>query len=233
MLKKLYPLKKSLQGFSLVELSIVLVIVGVIVAGVVIGKDLIHHMKLKSVIKDIGAFRSAIVTYKEYYGYLPGDMPDADKYWPAIDSNCITHSNGNWKVDNSRERLCFFDMLSRSGAIKETYEYSVNTFPTAPFLDAAYYPIGGTSGTIRLGGQKGVTLHRNKIFTPYEAEFVDRKMDDAKPRDGKVYSINSYLETGCHTGSGQLWTSVYRPTWEYKLENDFIICYMDFFDILQ
>ena len=63
-------------GFTLIELSIVLVIIGLIVGGVLVGKDLITAATLRSQISQIEKYNTATRTFELKYGYLPGDIPD-------------------------------------------------------------------------------------------------------------------------------------------------------------
>jgi prepilin-type N-terminal cleavage/methylation domain-containing protein len=75
-------LHQSRGGFTLIELSIVLVIIGLIVGGVLVGQDLIRAAGLKSVITDVNRYVTAIHTFQtKYNNELPGDMPDATNYW--------------------------------------------------------------------------------------------------------------------------------------------------------
>jgi prepilin-type N-terminal cleavage/methylation domain-containing protein len=62
-------------GFTLIELSIVLVIIGLVAGGIFVGKDLINTAMVNSQIKQIQQTMIAINTFKAKYGYLPGDLP--------------------------------------------------------------------------------------------------------------------------------------------------------------
>jgi len=57
-------------GFTLVELSIVLVIIGLLVGGVLAGKNLIHGAEIRRVITDINNYKSATIQFKQQYRYL-------------------------------------------------------------------------------------------------------------------------------------------------------------------
>jgi prepilin-type N-terminal cleavage/methylation domain-containing protein len=61
-------------GFTLIELSIVLVIIGLIVGGVLVGQDLIQASYVRAQITQIERFNSAVNTFYGKYGMLPGDM---------------------------------------------------------------------------------------------------------------------------------------------------------------
>ena len=65
------------EGFTLVELSIVLVIIGLIVGGVLVGQDLIAAARIRSQLSQIDKYNIAVNTFRLKYNVLPGDMlPD-------------------------------------------------------------------------------------------------------------------------------------------------------------
>jgi prepilin-type N-terminal cleavage/methylation domain-containing protein len=61
-------------GFTLIEMSIVLVIIGLIVGGVLVGQDLIRAAAVRAQISQIEKYNTAVNTFKGKYGYLPGDI---------------------------------------------------------------------------------------------------------------------------------------------------------------
>jgi len=66
----------SHQGFTLIELSIVLVIIGLIVGGVLVGQNLIAAGEVRAQITQIEKYNTAANTFRGKYGYLPGDIPN-------------------------------------------------------------------------------------------------------------------------------------------------------------
>jgi prepilin-type N-terminal cleavage/methylation domain-containing protein len=64
----------SQKGFTLVELAIVLVIIGLIVGGVLVGQDLIKAATVRSTLGDIEKYNAAATTFRNKYSGLPGDL---------------------------------------------------------------------------------------------------------------------------------------------------------------
>src|SRR5579863_4925333 len=68
---------KKKSGFTLIELSIVLVIIGLIVGGILTGRDLIDAASQRAQITQIERYQTAVHAFQaKYGGYLPGDIPD-------------------------------------------------------------------------------------------------------------------------------------------------------------
>ena len=89
---------RSHTGFTLVELSIVLVIVGLLVGGVLAGQSLLRSSQLNAVIREHQKYRTALAAFNDKYAALPGDMTNAVLYWGAqagsstatgVDATCI------------------------------------------------------------------------------------------------------------------------------------------------
>ena len=97
MQNKLHKDNKKNYGFTLVELAIVLVIIGLLVVTVAAGKTLIAGGRVRAVVKEIEEIQSAFIRYQEKYAELPGDSQNATSYFgatlcvPPITTSC----NGN------------------------------------------------------------------------------------------------------------------------------------------
>ena len=71
------------SGFSLVELSIVLVILGLLTGGILAGQNLIRAAELRSVPNEFQRYQTAVMTFRDKYFALPGDMRNAVRFWGA------------------------------------------------------------------------------------------------------------------------------------------------------
>jgi prepilin-type N-terminal cleavage/methylation domain-containing protein len=129
------------SGFSLVELSIVLVILGLLVGGVLTGKSLIRAAELRSIITDQQAFSVAVTTFQEKYQALPGDMTNATKFWGIAagtgnDAACQAQGTTDGKTCNgngdglvgpdggglgANERFRFWQHLSNAQLLSGNY----------------------------------------------------------------------------------------------------------------
>jgi prepilin-type N-terminal cleavage/methylation domain-containing protein len=131
-----------MKAFSLIELSIVLVILGLLTGGILAGKSLIRASELRSVASDYQRYLTAVHAFKDKYFYLPGDTPNATQFWGALDGNNGTNSdcrgesstaltcNGdgdgqlcinNACASNTYESYLFWKHLANAGLIEGTY----------------------------------------------------------------------------------------------------------------
>lgn len=69
--------KDKQSGFTLVELAIVLVIIGLILAAVLKGQEMIQNAKVKNVANDLRGVAAAYYSYQDRYKAVPGDDKDA------------------------------------------------------------------------------------------------------------------------------------------------------------
>lgn len=83
------------QGFTLVELAIVIVILGMLIGGIMAGQSLVRASELRSVTAEIGRYMAAVNGFRDKYFALPGDMSNAESYWG---STLTKNGNGDAQI---------------------------------------------------------------------------------------------------------------------------------------
>lgn len=68
-------MRKGRNGFTLLELSIVLVILGLLIGGILVAQSMIGAAKITATVTQIGQFDAGVANFKAKYNYLPGDAP--------------------------------------------------------------------------------------------------------------------------------------------------------------
>lgn len=175
------PTRNRTTGFTLIELSIVLVIIGLLIGGVLVGRDLIKAAEIRAQVSQIEKYNTATHTFKLKYGQLPGDMDGVT----AAAFGFVARSGGPGRGDNNgviyptsygastppwyslypwgqaAESLFFWEDLSKGGLID-------GSFNTA--TDAA---LGGTTSSgferyfppAKIGNGNFVTIYSGGIYT--------------------------------------------------------------------
>ncbi len=74
-------MKNKQSGFTLVEIAIVLVIIGLLLGGILKGQEMITQAKIKNVVNDFNGITAAVNSYQDRYRALPGDDLNAATRW--------------------------------------------------------------------------------------------------------------------------------------------------------
>lgn len=125
------------RGFSLVELSIVLVILGLLTGGILAGQSLIRAAELRSVSTDYTRLVTAVGAFRDKYFALPGDMTNATSFWGEAHATLTTcrttvgtgtqtcNGNGNGKIGfyslGVDEHFRSWQQMANAGLIEGTY----------------------------------------------------------------------------------------------------------------
>lgn len=140
-------------GFTLIELSIVLVIIGLVVGGVLVGQTLVESAKMRATLSDIDKYNTAALTFKAKYNCLPGDCPFATKLFGAF-TNCGTYSlatMGNTTCDGDG------DSYVAMGTVGTNYKYNQEPYlfwqqlSLANLVASAYTGMTDGSGNVNPG----------------------------------------------------------------------------------
>ena len=88
-------------AFTLVELSIVLVIIGLVAGGILVGRDLIYAANVRAQITQIEQLETAINTFKTKYNCIPGDCANAADYFTSFQGFTVYNGNGDGQVKSA------------------------------------------------------------------------------------------------------------------------------------
>ncbi len=119
----------SRTAFTLVELSIVLVILGLLVGGVLAGQSLIRASELRAITTERDKYTTATYAFRDKYFALPGDMAEAYRFWGATcgtdtnDASVGCNGDGDGQIVMSKgEYTKAWEHLSRAGLIEGAFD---------------------------------------------------------------------------------------------------------------
>lgn len=221
-------MKTNQKGFTLVEIAIVLVIIGLLLGGILKGQEMITQAKIKNIISDFSGISAAFHGYQDRYRAIPGDDANAAARWAgspplvAGQGNGVvagTYNNGGAACVNTIESCIWWDHLRRSGFVAGAgLNQPLNAVSGIVGVQsgdgAGGAVLGGVGG---VGGFFGLMLcsanHPDKV-----AIATDTQMDDGVRTTGSVRGqlqtannptivqnaltapdANSYVESGTNT----------------------------------
>jgi prepilin-type N-terminal cleavage/methylation domain-containing protein len=139
-------MRPSCRGFSLVELSIVLVILGLITGGVLAGQSLIRAAEIRSVTSDLERYQTATRTFLDRYKAFPGDFAAATDVWGAVDptpATCnATASDGKATCNGNDDGI----IACAGGVCNEVFHVWIQ-LANAGLIEGKFNGITGSGGT--------------------------------------------------------------------------------------
>jgi prepilin-type N-terminal cleavage/methylation domain-containing protein len=201
---------RTQSGFTLVEIAIVLVIIGLLLGGILKGQEMITQAKIKNLINDFNGITVAITSYQDRYRALPGDDQNATTRWTTQnpgkgDGNGViagkynandTSGTGGAPADGKESNL-FWQHLRIAGFVSGL---TTGTGSGTPPFNAAGGIVGvesGVAGTNGLGFTSTIVCFSN--LPEKIASAIDGQMDDSVPNSG---SVRAQLQSGPNPDTG-------------------------------
>lgn len=214
-----YMSKELQRGFTLIELSIVLVIIGLLAGGILVGQELLNAARLHAQVSQIQSYQTAVYTFKLKYNALPGDIKAADaaKLGLASRAGGPGRGNGNKILEDqgrtmgtyvcANEKALFWRDLSQMELIEDSLTTATDssntnistTLPKAKLPDnwvgiwsGGYTGMGSTTG--KSNGKNYFVISNASVSGPYY-------YSQPGMTSSQAFSIDSKIDDGMpHTG---------------------------------
>ena len=191
---------KKQAGFTLVEIAIVLVIIGLLLGGVLKGQEIITNAKIKNLENDFQGVTAAIYSYQDRYRALPGDDKRAHKRFAGLNSsNHVGDGDGkitgkfNEKVANG------IDAGSSGGTGEESYLFWLH-LRSAGLIDGEpldedgkiYLPTNAFNGVTGVSSEQVDKRTISSIYVGFSkipvkvAIIIESRSDDESPNKGSI-----------------------------------------------
>lgn len=209
---------KNKQGFTLIELAIVLVIIALVVGGILYGQDMVRTAQLRSDLAALEKLNTAVSTFRSKYSCLPGDCAKITDYFSAA-----VDGNGDGRIDGrtdqsflnaTGEGWASMDHMARAQLINNQ-PFDANSTEFAGISKGVYpmpsQPNAGIAlqcafvdwptnvdyrchffrmGLFVTDPGAGTGYDTNPPFySPSDAYYIDSKLDDGKPATGKIIAV--------------------------------------------
>lgn len=212
--------KTNSAGFSIVELAIALMVVGILAGAALKGAEVIRNSRLSSTYIETQTIASALKNFADKYHALPGDMKNATTRLIGCDNipvNSCQNGNGDNQIgdiDNAEdpEYTLFWYHLTASKML-QAVNLDAPITPRAFGRTQAEAPAGGGFSILTQSGEWEDTLNANVdglylfwvgnpdgntlytadsfVVSPHDALFLDTKFDDGKPVSGNIRARGS------------------------------------------
>jgi prepilin-type N-terminal cleavage/methylation domain-containing protein len=172
--------KSRQAGFTLVEIAIVMVIIGLLIGGVLKGQAMVQNAKVKRVVKQADEVRAAVMAFYDKYGVYPGDENLA-----PIPPGTDAEGDGDGQIENNAERFELYRDLQLAELVSGNYN-GTSDLPKHSFGDdmELYWVDPGP----------GEAKHYFLLYNlPAEVCLeIDMKYDDGADTTGSIVASEAY-----------------------------------------
>lgn len=167
------PFPVSRRGFTLVELAIVIVLIGLISGGILAGSSLIASAQLSKTTRQLQELETSTSAFRLKYNYLPGDLPNPANYFGPAYVNASPapgHGNGNGYVEGLSSATTLSPTLSSAGEVAVFFHQLfdagyLSTPLTYADLDPGSYTL--PAATINAGMFLPTPIGKGSMFAPF------------------------------------------------------------------
>ncbi|MBI3188093.1 MAG: prepilin-type N-terminal cleavage/methylation domain-containing protein [Gammaproteobacteria bacterium] len=208
-------MKKNQSGFTLIEIAIVMVIIGLLLGGVLKGQEMINSAKVRAVNNRVDGVAASWFAFQDRYRALPGDYTTAATNIPPIGAIAPVNGSGDGLIGTNAERGQVWFHLAAAGFISGSYDGTASAAatyncPTTRCADNSF-----SVGMLISNGNEAQnnTGTRNELITGMGISSsilaeLDRKIDDGFATSGTMQLGNggagwaAAAVTACLNGTG-------------------------------
>lgn len=193
-MKKVFMPSDQANGFSLIEIALVLLVVGVLTAGLMKGYRFLKQARLQRTAAQLTSIRLALAAFKERYQALPGDWAEAQDYFTDTRSG-----NGDWTLTGNpltpfSETSLFWHHLVLTQMLKDVTFFTNHKRGRDKGIFVPKASIGcGLFALSNPDSLQGLWIllanptnpHKAQL-SPQDAHALDQQLDNGDPLSGRV-----------------------------------------------
>lgn len=193
------------KGFTLIELSLVIVVIGLLAGGILGGRSLLRASELRGIDADMQRYVTATNTFINKYSALPGDFSNATSYWGVAHATAGTCKT----TPSTTSATCNGDnngIIDSSAASVEFFRYWQH-LSNAGLIQGNYTGVGGSGGVNH--ASPGNNVPRGKLATSgYMPEYIGNQSSSVYYYDG---SYGHQMRFGGDDTAGYVNTNLLTP----------------------